>query len=88
MKIASGFVRRTVGDSYMVVPVGVRTRDIPGVIALSESGALLWEKLERGAAENELVEVLLDEYEVNRKQAEADVASFVTELRDKGILEE
>ena len=88
MKIASGFVRRTVGDSHMVVPVGIRTRDIPGVIALSESGSLLWEKLERGAAENELVEVLLDEYEVSHKQAEADVASFVTELRDKGILEE
>ena len=88
MKIASGFVRRTVGDSHMVVPVGIRTRDIPGVIALSESGSLLWEKLERGAAENELVEVLLDEYEVSHKQAEADVASFVSELRDKGILEE
>lgn len=88
MKIASGFVRRTVGDSHLVVPVGIRTRDIPGVIALSESGSLLWEKLERGAAENELVEVLLDEYEVSHKQAEADVASFVTELRDKGILEE
>ena len=88
MKIASGFVRRTVGDSYMVVPVGMRTRDIPGVIALSESGALLWEKLELDANKDELVEALLDEYEVERDQAEADVDAFVSELRSKGILEE
>lgn len=88
MKIASGFVRRTVGDSYMVVPVGTRTRDIPGVIALSESGALLWEKLEQGATENELVEAILAEYEVERDQAEADVNAFVSELNSKGILEE
>ena len=87
MKIADGFVRRTVGDSYMVVPVGTRTRDIPGVIALSESGALLWEKLERGANNDELVEALLAEYEVKREQAEADVAAFITELRNEGIIE-
>ena len=88
MKIASGFVRRTVGDSYMVVPVGMRTRDIPGVIALSESGALLWERLEHGATENDLVEAILAEYEVERDQAEADVNAFVSELHSKGILEE
>ena len=88
MKIVSGFVRRMVGDSHMVVPVGTRTRDVPGVIALTESGALLWERLEQGATEDELVHALLAEYEVERDQAETDVRSFVTELRDKGVLEE
>lgn len=88
MKIVSGFVRRTVGDSHMVVPVGMRTRDVPGVIALTESGALLWERLEQGATEDELVQALLAEYEVERDQAETDVRSFVAELRDKGVLEE
>ena len=88
MKIASGFVRRTVGDSYMVVPVGMRTREIPGVIALSESGALLWEKLEQGATEDELVKILLAEYEVERERAVADVRAFVHELTSNGLLEE
>ena len=86
MKIASGFVRRTVGDSHMVVPVGTRTRDVQGVIALSESGALLWEKLEHGATEDELVDAMLAEYEVGRKQAEADVTAFVNELSRHNLL--
>ena len=88
MKIVSGFVRRMVGDSHMVVPVGTRTRDVPGVIALTESGALLWERLEQGATEDELVRALLAQYEVEHDQAETDVRSFVAELRNKGVLEE
>lgn len=88
MKIVSGFVRRMVGDSHMVVPVGTRTRDVPGVIALTESGALLWERLEQGATEDELVHALLAKYEVEHDQAETDVRSFVAELRNKGVLEE
>lgn len=88
MKIANGFVHRVIGDSHMVVPVGTRTRDISGIIALSESGALLWEKLEQGATEEELVDTLLTEYEAERGQVEIDVTSFVGALRAKGILEE
>lgn len=88
MKIASGFVRRTVGDSYIVVPVGKRTRSIPGVIALSESGALLWEHLESGTTGDELVEILLEEYEVDRERAVHDVKAFLNEMRELGAIEE
>ncbi len=88
MKIAKGFVRRSVGDSYMVVPVGVRMKDIPGVIALSETGDFLWSKLEEGATEPELVDALLAEYDVDRPRAEQGVRSFVAELADKGLLED
>lgn len=88
MKIVKGFVRRAVGDSYMVVPVGMRTQDIPGVIALSETGDFIWRKLENGATEEELVDALLAEYDVDRQRAEAGVRGFVAELADKGWLED
>lgn len=88
MKIASGFVRRTVGDSHMVVPVGKRSQEVPGLIALSETGSLIWERLEQGATEDELVGALLDAYDVTREQAAADVRSFVGELSKRGWIEE
>ena len=88
MRIATGFVRRSVGDSYMVVPVGTRTKDIPGVIALSETGDFIWARLEQGATEAELVDALLAEYEVDRPRAERGVRQFLAELADKGWLEE
>ena len=88
MRIADGFVRRTVGESYMVMPVGTRTREIPGVIALSESGALLWELLESDCDEEGLVDALLAEYDVEPDKARADVKAFLADLSEKGILEE
>lgn len=88
MKLKDGFVLREVAGSYMVVPVGKRTQDIPGVIALTETGALLWEKLTAGAEEPELVGALTDEYEVTEEQAAADVHAFVEKIREQELFEE
>ena len=87
MRIKDGFVCRSVGATHMAVPVGARTRDVPGVIALSESGALLWERLRADASVDDLVEVLLAEYEVERDRAEKDVRAFVDYLRDNDLIE-
>ena len=87
MRVKDGFVCRSVGETHMAVPVGTRTQDVPGVVALSESGALLWERLQDGATIDDLVEVLLAEYEVERDQAEKDVRAFVAYLSDNGLIE-
>ena len=88
MKLKDGFVLREIAGSFMVVPVGKRTQEVPGVIALTESGALLWKKLEEGADEKDLVAALLDEYEVSEEQAAADAAAFVKKAADEGLFEE
>lgn len=88
MKLKDGFVLREVAGSFMVVPVGKRTQEVPGVIALTESGALLWKKLEQGAGEKDLVAALLDEYKVSEEQATEDVRAFVQKAADQNLFEE
>ena len=88
MRVKDGFVCRSVGETHMAVPVGTRTHDVPGVVALSESGALLWERLQDDATIDDLVEVLLAEYEVECDQAEKDVRAFVGYLSDNGLIED
>lgn len=88
MRVKDGFVCRSVGETHMAVPIGTRTQDVPGVVALSESGALLWERLQDDATIDDLVEVLLAEYEVGCDQAEKDVRSFVAYLSDNGLIED
>lgn len=87
MKLKDGFVLREVAGSYMVVPVGKRTTEVPGIIALTETGAVLWGKLEQGATEDELVAALLDEYEVSSEQAAADVHAFIEKAAAQNLLE-
>ena len=55
MRVKDGFVCRSVGETHMAVPVGTRTQDVPGVIALSESGVLLWERLQNDVTIDDLV---------------------------------
>lgn len=88
MRLKDGFVLREIAGSFMVVPVGRRTQEVPGVIALTETGALLWRMLEKGAEEGDLVRSLLDEYDVSEDRATADVRAFVAKARKQGLLEE
>lgn len=87
MKVKSDFVLRKISDSYVVVPVGDSVVDFSGLINLNESGAILFELLQKGAEETDLVDALLKEYKVDRATAEADVKKFVAKVKDADILE-
>lgn len=80
MKIKEGFILREVAGSYLVVAVGKAVKEFNGVVNLNETGAFLWKLLEKSAAEEEMVNALLEEYDVDRATAEADVKSFVDKL--------
>lgn len=88
MKIASDFVLRQVGESFIAVPVGVRTKDVQGLVALSETGALIWGLLESGSTEDNLVDAICDQFEIERDVAKEDVHSFLRELSSRGWLEQ
>lgn len=87
MKIKDNFVLKKIAGSYVVVPVRTRAVDFSGIIKLSESGALLWELLMKGAERDDLIAKLLEEYEVDEPKAAADVDRFIDNLRKADLLE-
>ncbi len=86
-KIKEGFIVRKLGEQVMAVPVGQQTSHIHGMIALSESGELLWRALENGADEDALTDIITDNYEIGREIAFADVKKFIDGLKEQGVLE-
>lgn len=86
-KLKNGFMIREIGNQIMAVPVGKQTSEIHGMIALSESAKLLWEVLQNGATVEELADVLMENYEVERSVAVADVEKFIKLLSAQGALE-
>lgn len=88
MQLKQGFVLRQIGDTYMVVAIGVQTLDFQGMIRLNETGAFLWKRLaETSCAEEELVQALLAEYDVDAETAAQDVSGFVNALREASLLQ-
>ena len=86
MKIKEGFILREVADSFIVVAVGDAVKSFNGVINLNETSALLWKTLENGAEKEDLVNALLNNYEVERELAETDVEAFITKLTEAGLI--
>ena len=87
MKIKDGFILRKVSDAYVVIATGEAAASFNGMISLNETGALLWEKLEKGCdGKNELVDALLAEYDVAQELASKDVDAFVAKVEAAGIL--
>jgi len=86
LKIKDGFIVREILDSYMAVPVGERTREVHGVIALNETGAFLWKMLEEDTSEDKLIASMVKEYEITEKTAKDDIKEYLSFLREKGWL--
>ena len=86
MQIANGFILREIADTWVVIPVGSRLVEFNGIINLSESGALLWRKLEHNVTEDDLVASLLIEYQISESNARQDVAEFLDAMNAKGLL--
>jgi len=58
------------------------------VISLNSTSAFLWERLAEGCTEQELVQQLLQTYDIDAQKAEKDVRSFLKALAGAGVLDE
>lgn len=87
MKLKENFALRPVADTWVVLPLGAETINFNGMLTLNESGALLWQALEKGGDRETLADALMAEYIVDRVQALADADEFLEKLRKAGCLE-
>lgn len=88
MKVSRNFIFRTVAGEPLLIPVGEAALRVKGMIALSESGGLLCQKLQNDCTRESLIAVLTETYEVSAEEAARDVDEFLDRMRNLGILEE
>ncbi len=86
MKIKENFMLRKVADCFVVVPVGAAVSEFNGMINLNDVGAFLWQLLENETTEEDVVKALLEQYDVDEATAAADVAKFISELKNADLL--
>ena len=86
LKLKEDLILREVAGSYVVVAVGRAAAEFNAMITLNETGAFLWRLLEKSSTESEMVDALLNEYEVDRETAEKDVRAFVEKLTEAKLV--
>lgn len=85
MKLKEGFILRTVAGETVALPTG-ETANLDMMITLNETGKFLWERLNVGAEHEDLVDALLEVYDVDRETADASVRKFVEKLKELNFL--
>lgn len=86
MNIKKELIKREIAGECFLIPVGRTVYDANGLYAMTEVGAFLWDLLPQARDEQELLEAVLEHYEVDRQRAEADIAAFLEKLRGLEIL--
>ena len=82
-----GFALPQVADTWVVMPLGEKSVDFNGMLTLNDTGAVLWQALEKGGDREALADALVAEYDVSREVVLVDVDAFLAKLVNAGCME-
>ena len=87
MKIKDGFVLRKLPGMNLVMPTGKNVKAFNGSLVLNDTGAFIFEKLQKGSTPEQTAEALTREYDVSFDTASTDVQNTVKSLIEAGVAE-
>lgn len=83
---AGEYVTRRIAGETIVVPIRSQAALLDSVYVLNEVGARVWELVQAGRGEDEVVATLAAEFEVEPARARADLLAFLGLLREAGLV--
>ena len=83
-----GFVLRNVVDEFILMPTGDNIGKFNGTVLLNEVSAFVWEKLQNPMSKDDLLKAILDEFEIDKATASADLDTLLQTLRGYGVIED
>ena len=86
MKLKKELIKREIAGETILVPVGKTVYDSNGLFVLNELGNFIWQLLPNVQTEEEICKAILTEYEVSMEEAAADVAEFLSKLREMEMI--
>ena len=88
MKLKYEFAVREIVGEYVMIPLGQGALDFSGMISTSETGALLVEALSKDVTRLEVLQLILDTFDIDINTAEKDLDEFLAQLRKLDLLVE
>jgi hypothetical protein len=82
---ATDLVTREIAGDTVVLPVRRGAVDINSLYVLNVTGSCLWSHIDGKRTAEDLVNVLLEEFEIDRATAERDVREFLDSLQGASL---
>lgn len=85
MPISKNFIMKKLGDEYMIIPLNGTSVNMTKTFNINETAAHIYMGLENNKSIEEITNSMVEEYDVKREEAKADIIEFVNILKNKGI---
>ena len=76
-----------VSGEHILVPLASRGADIDSIFNLNSTGTFIWEKIDGRKSGAQIAELVAAEFQVDRDQAIADCAGFLSQLLEVKAIE-
>jgi 2-hydroxy-3-keto-5-methylthiopentenyl-1-phosphate phosphatase len=86
MRIKSGFAKREIAGSIIVVPVGKESSEFNGMITLNDSASYFWDCFQEERTVDEVAKLTTQEYDVEFDRAKSDIEKFTNMLKENNLL--
>lgn len=87
MQIKKEMIFREIAGDNVLVPGADAVLNLNGLFVMTDTAAFIWNLLPNVEKEEEILNKMLDEYEIDEETAKNDIAEFLGRLREFGIID-
>lgn len=86
MRLKYDFVIQEVAGSFIAVAIGTGSENFKGMIRLNNTAKHIFEFIQQGKNPQEIVQSILENFEVTEQQAQKATDDFLSQLQKSGLL--
>ena len=87
MRIKEKLILRRIGDEYVIIVPDKDSVDMTDVYTLNETSAQIWKQFQdKDFTVEDVVEYLMQHYEVDQERAKADIQIFADKLKAEDLV--
>ena len=86
MKIKGELLIREVAGEIIAIPLGETALRFNGMICLNEVSAHIWKGLQEETSKEEMLNSILQEFDVSMEEASTDLEDFLHQLKENDLL--
>lgn len=86
MKLNKDLIMRKVAGEAVLVPTGKMAQVFNGMITMNPVAEFIWENIEKTENIDQLVDLIMNEFEIDKETALNDALGFVKMMLDNGFL--
>ena len=87
MKISSNFIKRNIAGETVIIPTGEAAQYFNGMITMNEVAEFIWDNIEKCNKKEEMIELVMEEFDGNKEEMTKDVGQFMNNLIEVGMVE-